>query len=96
MQLDSPPSDGACAGKPVNWFFPDSRSRVITRDARSALQICKTCKVMNECGNYALKWELHGIWGGMTERQRNVIRNERGIMLETPGYQDMALTRKRT
>lgn len=95
MQLDSPPNNGACAGKPVSWFFPDSRTRTVTRDARSALQICKTCKVMKECGNYALKWELHGIWGGMTERERRMIRNERGIVLESHGYLDPAFIRMR-
>jgi len=95
MQLDNPPRNGACTGKPVSWFYPDPRGRGITREARLALQTCKSCAVKDDCGNYALKWELHGIWGGMTERERHVIRNQLGIMLEIPGYQDPILTRKR-
>jgi hypothetical protein len=95
MQIDSPPRNGACFGKPVSWFFPDTRTVGITKNARMALNICAECSVKQECAEYALKWELHGIWGGLTERQRKVIRNERGIMLETPGYQDPSLMRIR-
>jgi hypothetical protein len=95
MQIDSPPKNGACAGKPVSWFYPDTRNKGITRNARIALETCRGCAVVYECAEYALKWELHGIWGGLTELQRKVIRYQRGIVLETPGYQDPALMRTR-
>lgn len=38
--------------------------------AEPALRVCGTCPVIRECYEYAVSHELHGIWGGATERDR--------------------------
>jgi WhiB family transcriptional regulator, redox-sensing transcriptional regulator len=86
MQNESPPKNGSCQGKPVNWFYPEPRTRSITKEVRSALLCCKGCKVRTECLEYALKWEMYGIWGGTTEKERHHIRSLRNITVMTPGF----------
>jgi WhiB family redox-sensing transcriptional regulator len=40
--------------------------------------VCQTCEVRTECLEYALdNAELFGIWGGMSERQRRKLRQQR-------------------
>lgn len=65
----------ACAGKPVDTFFPERGTAQIT--ARDAKAICKgtadtpACPVKGICLEYALeRKERFGIWGGMSERER--------------------------
>lgn len=53
----------------------------VTAEVSMALEVCAGCPVREECLDYALAWEPYGIWGGKTERQRNNLRNERGITL---------------
>ena len=60
---------GACKGK-INHFFP-SRGESVAH----AKKICAECPVQGECLEYALEnSELFGVWGGMSERQRQRIR----------------------
>ena len=42
--------------------------------ARMAKQICRTCPVVEQCGEWALaKGETVGVWGAMSERDRRDI-----------------------
>lgn len=78
--------DAACAGYVElygeqvvdGWFFPERGESTTT--ARS---ICGTCPVQAHCAEYALTgegmWREHGIWGGLSARQRRAIRVEREI-----------------
>ena len=76
-------------------FFPDEetphsrdrqpsslRSMVggnITEEAREAVNICRTCPVVEQCRAYAVKNPYAtGIWGGTTRADRNRIRRNRG------------------
>jgi len=44
---------------------------------RRAVAICRHCPVVRECGADALDNQVeHGIWGGMTERQRRALLKE--------------------
>lgn len=86
-----PPSNGACVGKPVQWWFPDLVTRnpreirmQMKANADKALAICDSCPVLTECKDYALEWELHGIWGGMTERERKEYRSAHNIPYRRP------------
>lgn len=83
--ITQPPKGGACLGKPVSWFYPDNRLKVLPVESVKAIKICETCAVQVDCREYALRFELHGIWGGLTESQRHSIRKRRGIMLLNPG-----------
>lgn len=62
--------DANCLGVNSEVFFPARGEN--TGPAKS---ICRACDVQAECLAYALNnGEHHGIWGGMSERQRRRIR----------------------
>jgi hypothetical protein len=60
----------ACRGTDLNVFFPDRGE-----SAEPARQICAACPVRQACLDYALSHGVtHGIWGGLTERDRRPLR----------------------
>lgn len=62
--------DAACAGVDPDLFFPDEGEH-----PTEALAICAVCPVRAECLEEAIRTdERHGVWGGMTARQRNRAR----------------------
>lgn len=64
-----------CAQTDPELFFPEVGQTDLVRDARN---ICQQCPLLAECREYAVRHgELHGIWGGTTERERRRIRMER-------------------
>lgn len=77
FDLDRPTwmADANCRGVDVGLFFLDQGS---TNDAEKARSICRSCDVQAECLAYALSiGEAHGIWGGLTPRQRVRLRRAR-------------------
>ena len=69
----------ACRGPQSAVFFPPSRSErrddKRRREAR-AKAICGECRVRSECLAYAVEIrEQHGIWGGLRESERKLIRS---------------------
>jgi WhiB family transcriptional regulator, redox-sensing transcriptional regulator len=61
----------ACRGADLNLFFPGRGE-----SAEPARQICAGCPVWQPCLNYALsRGIVHGIWGGLTERDRRALRS---------------------
>lgn len=70
-------TQAACRGPAHAVFFPPSRiERRIDRKRREqrAKEICADCGVLQQCLSYALEIrEQHGIWGGMTERERRQL-----------------------
>lgn len=63
----------ACRGHDTEDFFPTRGELTATAKA-----ICMECPVRAECGDYGAR-EKHGIWGGMSERQRRRKRHERTL-----------------
>lgn len=64
---------GACRGQDSAVFFHPDNERGRAREKRIAIakEICQSCKVLMECRSYALKVEEpYGIWGGMSETER--------------------------
>lgn len=97
-RVDKPPSGGACMGKSLNIWFPYAdkkdenaldkttfaeRYRQARIDTDMAKNICNECPVMVECLNYALHHESYGIWGGLTERERQTMRRIRNVKMVT-------------
>lgn len=81
------PRNGACTGKPVDWFFPEApRTRQSIINNREALHICNECDIKDACLQYALEFELHGIWGGTMPKEREHIRRIRGVKLRQRQY----------
>jgi WhiB family redox-sensing transcriptional regulator len=57
-------------------FFPARGESV-----REAKAVCATCSVRDECLEFALRTKVvHGVWGGMSERERRGLRRERRRM----------------
>jgi len=67
--------DAACAGIDTEMFFPEQG---YNPDAM-LIKMCKSCPVMNECREYALKYNLEGIWGGLGQRGRLNYRRRQKI-----------------
>lgn len=60
---------GACVGISPEFFFPEELTGV-----NQAKRICRGCTVRRECLEYALTHrEREGVWGGMSERERQRI-----------------------
>ena len=48
-------------------------------EPKAAKKICRACPVRRECLAYAMDEPVdHGIWGGMTERERRRYRRQAG------------------
>jgi WhiB family redox-sensing transcriptional regulator len=75
-------ADGACHprfGHDPKWWFPESDWSHRHPYVRAAKKVCVSCPVVDQCLDYSLVHEPFGIWGGMTERQREVMRRETGL-----------------
>lgn len=44
-----------------------------TKPRKAKDQFCSSCPVKRDCLNYALLYKEHGVWGGTTETDRNLI-----------------------
>jgi hypothetical protein len=61
----------ACRGADLEVFFP-SRGEL----AGPARRVCAACPVSQPCLDYAVTNRItHGIWGGLTERERRALRS---------------------
>ncbi len=65
-------SASLCAkGDPDLWFA------VGAVEHKQAKSICGRCPVQSACLQYAMSAPItHGIWGGMTERERRRVRRQ--------------------
>ena len=74
----TPPPDGwryraACRGADLDLFFPGRGE-----SAEPARRVCAGCPVREPCLDYALRHGIvHGIWGGLAERDRRALRSRR-------------------
>jgi WhiB family redox-sensing transcriptional regulator len=58
---------------------PDLWFAVGAREHKLAKKVCRACPVRTECLEYAMDVPVdHGIWGGMTERERRRYRRLAG------------------
>jgi WhiB family redox-sensing transcriptional regulator len=76
---------GACVDVDPESFFlePNMRGKEKRTREVTAIAICNTCPVKQQCLDHALKVpEAYGVWGGMTEEQRHVLAKKLGIVYE--------------
>jgi hypothetical protein len=74
-------SDGACKlpqNKGVRFFTEG--------DSMECASICAGCPVLEDCKNWSLKHEPFYYWAGMSERRRNIVREEMGIEVDQLGH----------
>ena len=63
-------SDGLCAQTDPEVFFPELGGTV-----RPAKAVCRRCEVRDDCLTWAMETgEPHGVWGGLSERERMRLR----------------------
>lgn len=70
---------GACKSEDPNLFYSDYLSATGRLDQQTAISICRRCDVRPQCLEYALIYERHGVWGGMTENQRQAFRRAKNL-----------------
>jgi WhiB family redox-sensing transcriptional regulator len=61
-----------CATADPEVFFPEKGL-----SSRAAIAVCQNCEVVEPCLDYALRYKTGGVWGGMSESQRNLLRRRR-------------------
>lgn len=69
----------ACKNHPEpDLWFPGDGLVGGSNHAPAARRICNVCPVREACLEHALAApEIHGVWGGTSERERRRIRRER-------------------
>jgi WhiB family redox-sensing transcriptional regulator len=68
-------SRAACSTADPELFFPISSAGLAIRQMARAKAICARCEIQQECLDYALDaGPIQGVWGGMTERERRVLK----------------------
>ncbi|MGH2602892.1 MAG: WhiB family transcriptional regulator [Dehalococcoidia bacterium] len=66
-------ADANCRGCDTELFFPERGG-----PTSQAKAVCHGCDVRPECLTYAIEsGEKHGIWGGLSERERRQLRRRR-------------------
>lgn len=66
-----------CLGLDPEVFFPERGESIV-----EAREVCAMCTVRVECLEFAIEHnEKHGIWGGLSERQRRSIRRDRNVQI---------------
>lgn len=64
-----------CLGLDPDLFFPERGA-----STKEAKEVCRGCEVKVECLEFALKErEKSGIWGGLTEQERNRVVRQRAL-----------------
>ena len=72
---------GACRQADPELFFHPELERGAARHRRdaAALAVCAECPVLRRCREHVLaNREAYGVWGGLTEEQREEEWNRRG------------------
>lgn len=62
--------DAKCKGTPPDSFFIEDLE--VGSNKKQYKEICAGCPVVGECLDYALIFDLVGVWGGLTDRDRRI------------------------
>lgn len=75
-------SRALCAQTDPEAFYPEKGG-----STREAKRVCLTCDVRDDCLEEALSNdERHGVWGGLTERERRKLRKRTVGGVAVGGY----------
>jgi hypothetical protein len=73
-----------CAEIGGDFWFPerdDPENRKLL-DPSYAKSICRSCIHKTECAQWGIKNERFGIWGGLTEYERTLLRRQSNIRVK--------------
>lgn len=66
-------------------FYPEtSVSSVLVGIYAEARRLCNACQHINECAEWGINYELHGVWGGLSPKEREQIRKRKRIPRTAP------------
>lgn len=69
-----------CAQVGGDTWFPEKGGD--STSTLRAIRICQKCIHQSECAEWGIKYERHGIWGGLSAKERKGIRRKRRIILQ--------------
>lgn len=72
-------------------WFPEGGT-----NARQAKAVCATCPLIEPCRRHGLEHEHHGIWGGLSEKDRQKVRRQMRPVREVPTVRRTRPSRQRT
>lgn len=80
----------ACAEVGVNIFFqPDKddpeQVAFVDGEYKYAKKVCSGCIHKIECAEWGIENETHGVWGGLSPRERTVIKKRGTISVSRSG-----------
>jgi WhiB family redox-sensing transcriptional regulator len=80
----------SCAEVGVSLFFqpdPDDPEQSVfaDRNYEYARKVCSTCPHKIECAEWGIANEAHGMWGGLSPRERTAIRKRGPISVQISG-----------
>ena len=67
------------------WFAEkdvDDNELKVINDYKFAKSICNGCQHKVECAEWGLRKEAWGMWGGLSPKDRKIIRRQQNIFLE--------------
>jgi hypothetical protein len=70
-QMEHPP---VCENYP-DAFFPEKGSTNLRAELIWAKETCQACPIKLMCGEYGMRWEEYGIWGGLTAEDRRKLKS---------------------
>ena len=71
----------ACTPDDTDLFYPDSAESPAAYAA--AREICAACPVRTDCLEWAMELgDPHGMWGGLTGRERQRLAQQRGTTIQ--------------
>lgn len=75
-------SQARCREVGVEFFFTNEENERDVSVYELGKKICSGCPIRKECLEWAVLHEAHGLWGGLTPRERLKLRSKRNITLE--------------
>lgn len=76
--------NAACIGKAELFFINLPYTTEERTKERHAKQLCLICPHIVQCRDYAIAHEEYGIWGGTSEKERQILRREMNITVFRP------------
>ena len=75
-----------CAEIGADLFFTEDKDEIVLGQRLNgyveAKKICLSCPHIAECGQWAIRNEKHGFWGGYSPEDRKQIRRKLNIILK--------------
>ena len=77
--------NAACRDQPHDYWYAEKHKEGAQQLLRQGKAICAECPVRAECLEHAvINNERHGVWGGLSPRQRQPLRRGRVIVRHCP------------